>query len=146
MQVCNKCGIEKPFSEFHKKSGTTIGYNYTCRLCYNQHRITRRMKGQELSYDQKIRLKALLVLGGCCTRCGFSDERALQVDHVYGGGRLERKRLGGHRAVFRKIVAGNTDGYQALCANCNWIKRSENRESGVNYSQSCMRSPSFGTD
>lgn len=48
------------------------------------------------------------------------------MDHVDGGGTQEIKRLGYHR-MLRRILAG-ASGYQLLCANCNWIKRHENRE------------------
>ena len=33
---------------------------------------------------QTLRKKIFDSLGGVCIRCGFSDERALQVDHVEG--------------------------------------------------------------
>ncbi len=34
---------------------------------------------------QKIRLKALALFGDKCIRCGYSDSRALQIDHIKGG-------------------------------------------------------------
>ena len=36
----------------------------------------------------------------------------------------------GNYKIYRDIVLGNLNGYQALCANCNWIKRHENNENG----------------
>jgi hypothetical protein len=74
----------------------------------------------------KLRTEALDVLGGKCVRCGFDDRRALQIDHVNGGGTAERKLLYPN-ALLRKVIA-NPSKYQILCANCNWIKRSENKE------------------
>ena len=77
-------------------------------------------------YTQKLRLKAIEVLGGKCVKCGFSDIRALQIDHIHGGGSQEVKRLG--TVSMLKKVINEPSGYQLLCANCNWIKRVENNE------------------
>ena len=61
---------------------------------------------------------------------GCTDHRCLQIDHVNGDGAKLRKIKGqeGSRLLdtVLKTVPGET--YQLLCANCNWIKRYENRE------------------
>ena len=78
-----------------------------------------------------LRRQVLDLLGGECVRCGFNDERALQVDHIDGGGNKERIALNGANAsVYRRVLATNGVGYQLLCANCNWIKRAERQEHG----------------
>lgn len=77
-------------------------------------------------YRKRLRDAVLAFLGGVCVKCGFSDKRALQVDHVNGGGMKEKRSIG-DSAMYLKIL-GNPDGYQILCANCNWIKRFENGE------------------
>jgi hypothetical protein len=77
----------------------------------------------------KKRLMCINVLGGKCSRCGFSDIRALQIDHVNGGGQKEIKKIGSYK-MYQNIIE-NEDvrkNYQILCANCNWIKRYENKE------------------
>ena len=82
--------------------------------------------------EQRVRLNNAVhaALGGRCVVCGFSDSRALQIDHVDGGGSRENKnksRLSFLRMVLESALA--VDGkYQLLCANCNWIKRCENNE------------------
>ena len=80
----------------------------------------------------KIRLKIFELLGNKCAYCGFADPRALQIDHVNGGGTNEIKVLGQNRyAYYVHILSEIKDGskdYQLLCANCNWIKRWENGE------------------
>lgn len=73
----------------------------------------------------EVRRKVLTTLGSVCVRCGFSDPRALQIDHILGGGSRER-RLGAKKMNL-KILA-NSSGYQLLCANCNSIKKHENHE------------------
>lgn len=77
------------------------------------------------SYN-RARSAVLEVLGGVCVRCGFDDPRALQIDHVNGGGKADR-RCRGSRKLYSAIVAGEP-GFQLLCANCNTIKRVENGE------------------
>ncbi len=74
----------------------------------------------------KIRMEVLKILGGVCVKCGYDDARALQIDHIDGGGTNEVKRIGTY-AMYRKILE-NPEGYQLLCANCNWVKRAENYE------------------
>lgn len=78
---------------------------------------------------RQYRAKALEIMGGKCVRCGFSDARALQIDHINGGGYQETK-SGSSRGPTVRILKGETADYQLLCANCNWIKRFENNEHG----------------
>jgi len=72
------------------------------------------------------------LLGGKCKKCGFDDKRALQVDHVFSDGATERreKQMSVSRMKRQILISmENMDGrYQLLCANCNWIKRYENKE------------------
>jgi hypothetical protein len=77
------------------------------------------------------RAEILALLGNRCVRCGFSDPRALQIDHIHGKGREERYNGGWtyYTNLLAKIKAGSKD-YQILCSNCNWIKRSELKEDG----------------
>ena len=85
------------------------------------------MSANRAAASKRIRTEAVNLLGGECAHCGFDDMRALQIDHVNGGGTQESKRLGPVQ-MYRKIVRGETDGYQILCANCNSIKKIENDE------------------
>jgi hypothetical protein len=65
--------------------------------------------------------------GKRCKRCGFSDERALCVDHIHGGGRKERRVLTPYK-FYEKVLKDKAGLYQILCHNCNWIKVHENKE------------------
>lgn len=81
-------------------------------------------------YCKRLRKAVFALLGDKCSRCGYSDYRALQIDHIYGGGQKEQIELGGPASICRKILKmehPETE-YQTLCANCNWIKRYENSE------------------
>lgn len=62
-----------------------------------------------------------------CKYCGFSDERALSVDHINGGGTQHRKTMKSGGNFCEVLVReGYPKGYQILCMNCQFIKRSEN--------------------
>lgn len=77
---------------------------------------------------RKRRFAILEKLGGKCIKCGYNkDWRALQIDHINGGGGKEIRSL--KTQVYLQIVLENKEGkYQLLCANCNFIKRHENNE------------------
>lgn len=101
---------------------------------WNRHLEQNRERGRKNVSRRRAeaRNKIFEILGGKkCVRCGFSDERALQFDHINGDGRLERRQKGGldyylfYYAEHPEIVVSK---FQVLCANCNWIKRAENKE------------------
>ena len=73
-----------------------------------------------------MRVRVLEQYGSVCCGCGFTDVRALQLDHKLGGGTEEKSRLG-YRGVLKRALEIPEE-YQILCANCNWIKRVEKRE------------------
>jgi hypothetical protein len=68
--------------------------------------------------------------GPRCNRCGFDqDVRALQIDHVHGGGSAEiRGGRGAGIQGYKRVLSDTTGKYQLLCANCNKIKAIENKE------------------
>ena len=89
-------------------------------------------------YWKMLREKAIELLGNKCVNCGFSDKRALQIDHINGGGRKDKRNLKGKQGYLKTVIESilsKENKYQLLCANCNWIKRVENGEenSGKHY-------------
>jgi len=154
---CSACGSEKLRTEFYKgkgkphKDGTaTFVLGGRCKTCskvffrefgekwrksnveaYKKYRRT-----QMREWRRRVRLQVIEHLGGKCLNCGFSDVRALQIDHIKGGGNAQRKLYasGNNSELSRRILSlPRTNGiYQLLCANCNWIKKEENQEhSGI---------------
>lgn len=87
--------------------------------------VNNNLKNKEKT--SKIRQQILDKYGNKCVKCGFSDWRALQIDHINGGGSKEVRFLGQNK-YFKSVLADTTGKYQLLCANCNWIKRFENKE------------------
>ncbi len=134
--VCNKTDFK------HKAKGV-------CTSCYDKKRYMEndnvklsrikyrknnpeKIKESNKKYHEKNRNNLLNLMGNICCKCGFSDKRALQIDHINGGGIKERVLYNTkdyHRVVL-KSLKNKENKYQLLCANCNWIKRYENREWG----------------
>jgi len=64
MKRCNKCGKEKPYSEFHKQCNTKDGYNGSCKVCrkiqQQEYRKTSKGKAKDKRYnDSAKRYKSL---------------------------------------------------------------------------------------
>lgn len=78
----------------------------------------------------RARRTAFALLGNKCDRCGFSDPRALQVDHIDGAREGHNERQRGGDQLYDAIARGKRSvaEFQLLCANCNWIKRHERGE------------------
>lgn len=148
MKTCCDCKQEFPVEAFYRyRNGWIHSY---CKRCHSARcqrwrkanpakakgsasKQPEATKAYRLEWRRKQRAKVISALGQCCVRCGFSDVRALQIDHVNGGGNAERYSLGSPNKLYRKILINGADGYQLLCANCNWIKRHENQEYRMNY-------------
>lgn len=96
-----------------------------------QNTYTKNKKIYQRNYLRNLRESVVVILGGKCVKCGFDDKRALQIDHINGGGSKERKKMGlngsFHSHVLKSFIEKENK-YQLLCANCNWIKRFENNE------------------
>lgn len=84
-------------------------------------------------YRKSARLKVLEILGEVCVNCGYTDTRALQIDHVHGGGTQERMGSTTYYVNVLRSVHEKEGKYQILCANCNWIKRVTKNEIKSKY-------------
>jgi len=96
----------------------------------NKEKLNKKTALNNKVWRRRKRTEALKLLGNKCIKCGFSDIRALQVDHINGGG-SEDKKSKGRASYFNyviKSVLKKENKFQLLCANCNWIKRVENNE------------------
>lgn len=121
-KMCPICKEIRSLNEYHKQSKTYDGRQSRCIQCANK--INRL-----LARDRIVSLRSLVYekLGHVCNHCGFSDKRALQVDHKYGREPDEKYT---HRGVkfYLRVLRDTSSKYQILCANCNWIKRHVNNE------------------
>ena len=83
--------------------------------------------------NRGLKIEVLTHYGGgkcSCVKCGFSDVRALSIDHIAGGGNRQRKgKLRTSTAFYGWLKSeGYLIGYQTLCMNCQFVKRFENDE------------------
>jgi hypothetical protein len=80
---------------------------------------------QSRAAKARLKNKVFEMYGKKCAECGFSDIRALTLDHVLNNGARERDVLG-ERGVYRRALQEeNREEYQVLCMNCQFIKRIE---------------------
>lgn len=115
--------------------GKALGIKSTSHVHYHLKRLGQKQgrKYPEIfSTDMKaVRHEIIRLLGGRCARCGYEDIRALQIDHIGGGGtreRIAKNQRGMYVKMYVEVSQGRTGEYQVLCANCNWIKRYVNGE------------------
>lgn len=147
-KICRKCGKRKNLDQFPFGSWKVLVdgirgkyQRHVCKSCKTNQAITwvknnysrhcQNARKWTKKNHHKLKQLAINKLGGICVRCGFSDRRALQIDHVNGDGAKERK-IGmiNSTSIYKKVLADKENKYQLLCANCNWIKRVENNENG----------------
>jgi hypothetical protein len=62
-----------------------------------------------------------------CQRCGFSDFRALSIDHIHGGGVKHINSIN-FNLYFWLRKNNYPEGFQVLCMNCQFIKARDNNE------------------
>lgn len=104
-------------------------YQRKYRALHGPEKRSEAQKERDTARYWALRARVFDLVGRICARCGFSDERALQIDHLNGGGRAEIRSFTSAEAYYRAILDRAGAGYQTLCANCDSIKRVENGES-----------------
>lgn len=113
----------KDYYEKNKEHKRSYGIEY-----YNRNKLMMNQKNK--ARNNGFRLGIIEYLGRKCAYCGFDDIRALQLDHIHGGGTKIRK--GTHYYKYNKYYFNHLDEakkiFQVLCANCNWIKLAERGE------------------
>lgn len=120
-----------------------MGYRSASTCCKGRRRRTKhstteqdRKKSCEYSRRYRQSFKFIVLahysLGEIpqCVKCGFTDIRALSIDHINGGGGKHKASLGIKASSFYRwlITSGYPEGYQTLCMNCQWIKKFKNKE------------------
>lgn len=136
-------------------SNTTRTYNKEAKgKYYLEHREYLKQKSIERYYanidhyrernclrtkikTKENRYKVFQRLGFSCVKCGFNDIRALQFDHINGGGSKERRSMRPYLYYAHLLEDPDLElKIQVLCANCNIIKVVENGEYNDKYGHS----------
>jgi len=129
---CYKCKREKSKAEYNKYKPKVSAYQKIYRKEHRQMIIKRRrqIKLTLFSHYSDTNPPQCANLYGIHEK-PFTILEALQLDHINGGGYKEHQRLGvsGGDGFYRWLIKNNyPEGYQVLCANCNWIKRFKDSE------------------
>ena len=99
-----------------------------CREYDKRNHEAKKRRLREL--NQAVRLEVLTHYGNgrcACIRCGESRLACLSIDHIQHVGAQRKVRRG--ESTVRWLKKNNYPiGYQTLCMNCQWVKRTENRE------------------
>jgi len=145
-RICNECKklfYYKPLSncsELHRNTYERRRKNV--RNWWNNKTEEERKNLYKSRYDYysnyRLNLKKEIMLHYSdgeikCKKCGFTDIRALTIDHINGKGHLHRQSLlkgekGGNNFYLWLKRNSYPLGYQTLCMNCQFIKRFENEE------------------
>ena len=94
---------------------------------YKEHREERH------NYVMGIKEQVVRHYGGgkaACVECNELRLVCLSIDHVNGGGKQHKLKIGQKGYGFYLWLRRHNypEGYQTLCMNCQFIKRLENRE------------------
>ncbi len=126
--LCSMCGQRPPVTggkscqrcrDYHKKGMCKCGRSpvaggRNCELCRSRTR----------EHNRRIRDRVILGYGGYkCACCGETTPEFLQIDHINDDGAEHRRQVGTGNAMYCWLIRNNfPEGFQVLCANCNYAK------------------------
>lgn len=133
MKTCPSCKKVLLKTNFYRGQGY-------CKTCsskrsmkwFSSHRV--RTAENARGWRAKEKLKVLshysIKTVPVCAHCGFTDIRALSIDHINNDGAEDRRKTKGFGTRFytRLRKNGYPIGLQVLCMNCQFIKKQENNE------------------
>jgi hypothetical protein len=101
--------------------------SYAQRLWWEKHgpEARKRQYKQQNRLKEKYRSEVLAKHGNKCSRCGFSDVRALQLHHVNGDGMKHKKKYHFNYQYWKLVLDDTTGAWELLCANCHLIHHTE---------------------
>jgi len=131
MKTCKICLLEKPISSFHLASSNKDGLSGFCKSCNWQKEKTRRAnnpdryKKYNKAHIRRQRARIIEHLRRICVVCRFDDKRAIEIDHIYGDGKIGRNRIQGNQFMAARRRGEHDGQLQVLCANHHSIKTKE---------------------
>jgi hypothetical protein len=155
MKKCRRCLKEKDFCFFTPERRNKDKCDSYCKDCRAELRrlyrinnpekarqttkieYARYKKDKQEKSKNRHRVRKLIILNYyskqtlSCSKCGFSDIRALSIDHINGGGLKHRREIGlnGGSGFYSWLIKNNfPEGFQVLCMNCQYIKKESNKE------------------
>lgn len=126
MKQCNKCGLKKPYDEFHKRSTIKSGYQPICKVC-------RKILDKKLKSNPKLKLKQKecnknrklmnrqnifdYMKDKKCYNCNESHIACLQFDHRDGV--QKRFNVADATSYGWSTILKEIEKCDILCANCH---------------------------
>jgi hypothetical protein len=102
------------YREIAAKVGCTL-----MNVCYH---CNENVRTKMLSKKAKLRFEVVQFLGGKCEECGCDVAEILEINHVLGGGCVERRQLSPPVIYANILKSKNCDGkYNLLCRPCNAV-------------------------
>ena len=139
LKECSKCHVLKKETEFYKSKRYKDKLYPYCKACsalysknYMREYRKRRKAMGEITRGRPYKSRVMAAYGGVCSRCGFSDIRALTLHHKFNNGASHRKSRRSGEALYRQLHAEGCPqdrGIIVLCANCHMINDSNPRGS-----------------
>jgi adenine-specific DNA methylase len=85
-----------------------------------QKEWARKNRVKSYDYRRELRKRAINKLGGKCVNCGCNDYKALEINHINGGGGKEHKEHHNEaKQVYLDIINGKRQDLDLRCKVCN---------------------------
>jgi len=111
--------------QYYEKNKDEIRERKAAQMRIRRMKYPDTFRQQKMSYLQAMRQRLLDMYGTACAVCGYSDKRALTLDHINGDGAIERREFG-ERGVYRVALQEyQPHRYRTLCMNCQFIEHKE---------------------
>lgn len=111
----NKYEYNKQYNKLHKQEHSEYYKVYRKHHKVELNRIAK-------NFRERCKQRCFDELGSVCICCGESERKFLQIDHIRGGGRKDKKYCKTYSFRRIEIEGFPKDKYQILCSNCNWAK------------------------
>lgn len=115
---CRTC--QKKLTSTNSYAWALVHGDYYCKKCLTAARRPSRIKE-----NRKRKQLVIDAYGEKCICCGEKQFEFLSIDHVNGGGKIHRKKIGGSgNRIYQWLKQHDfpKKGYQLLCMNCNTAK------------------------
>lgn len=137
MRRCNRCGVEKPFSDFAWHRRAKGQGQHHCRNCHAAYRRDHYLENRERYIQRAALRKRELHLERTkllieyfsehpCTDCGETDPVVLEFDHL----RDKEFEVGPKLATYPwKVVLAEIEKCEVVCGNCHKRRTARRRQS-----------------
>lgn len=122
MKKCARARCEVFFDGSLKDGSPWEKKRFCSRACKDLvRRMGRVFLNKENIKKRELRIEAIKTLGGECAVCHTTEIQVLQIDHIDSLAKRREKRTSPY-VFLKKIIKGNVENIQLLCANCHMKK------------------------